>query len=205
MNSAEVLGDQGSWDRSLALLDDAGRNYEAVGYAPGDAAAVQLFSGVAAMRSGDLGRRRASLVNRPHAARRWASIYSTRSRPVNSNWTCSSVGRRSNAARTWPASLHGSESPGAASPAVAPWCQWRQRGCADGSARRCSRHSRVARCRSSSAPSPFTPSDVWSRPIPTLLPGVSRPHRTFEAFGVVRTPPLRPSDLPVIAPPLRGG
>ncbi len=53
MNSAEILGDQGSWDRSIALLDDAGRNYEAVGYAPG-IAAVQLFSGVAAMRRGDL-------------------------------------------------------------------------------------------------------------------------------------------------------
>ena len=53
LNSAEILCDQGHWDRSLKLFDDAIRNYEAMGYGMGSAAA-RLFSSVAAMRLGRL-------------------------------------------------------------------------------------------------------------------------------------------------------
>ncbi len=53
INSAEILCDQGEWDRALGLFDGAVRNYEAVGYQPGIGAA-NLFSAVAAMRSGRL-------------------------------------------------------------------------------------------------------------------------------------------------------
>ena len=53
INSAEVLADQGDWQRAIGLIDDAIRNYEAVGYAPGIAAA-NLFAGVAAMRDGQI-------------------------------------------------------------------------------------------------------------------------------------------------------
>ena len=53
INSAEILSDQGDWTRALELFDGAIRNYEAVGYSPGIAAAT-LFAGVAAMRAGDL-------------------------------------------------------------------------------------------------------------------------------------------------------
>ena len=52
-NSAEILADQGQWDRALELCDDALRNLDAVGYRPGRGAAL-LFSSAPAMRSGDL-------------------------------------------------------------------------------------------------------------------------------------------------------
>ncbi len=61
VNSAEVLGDQGHWARSLELFDDALRNYQAVGYHSG-AAAVRLFSAVSAMRDGQLKRAAAGLT-----------------------------------------------------------------------------------------------------------------------------------------------
>lgn len=53
INSAEILSDQGHWQQAIALFDDATRNYAAVGYEPGVAAA-NLFAGVAAMRDGQL-------------------------------------------------------------------------------------------------------------------------------------------------------
>ena len=53
LNSAEILCDQGHWERSLTLFDDAIRNYDAIGYPMGTAAA-RLFSSVAAMRMGRL-------------------------------------------------------------------------------------------------------------------------------------------------------
>jgi class 3 adenylate cyclase/tetratricopeptide (TPR) repeat protein len=53
LNSAEILCDQGHWERSLPLFDDAIRNYEAMGYQMATAAA-RLFSSVAAMRLGRL-------------------------------------------------------------------------------------------------------------------------------------------------------
>lgn len=53
INSAEVLSDQGDWRRAVELLESALRNYRAVGYAPGIAAAT-LFVGVAEMRAGQL-------------------------------------------------------------------------------------------------------------------------------------------------------
>ena len=53
INTAEVLSDQGEWTKALELFDSAIRNYEAVGYPPGIAAAT-LFSAVAAMREGRL-------------------------------------------------------------------------------------------------------------------------------------------------------
>ena len=61
INSAEMLGDQGHWTRSLALFDDALRNYQAVGYHSG-VAAVRLFSAVSAMRDGKLQRAAADLA-----------------------------------------------------------------------------------------------------------------------------------------------
>lgn len=51
INSAEVLSDQGSWAAALELLDSAERNYAAVGYTAGTAAA-SLFAGVACTRAG---------------------------------------------------------------------------------------------------------------------------------------------------------
>lgn len=51
INSAEVLSDQGSWTAALELLDSARRNYEAVGYTAGTAAA-SLFAAVACTRAG---------------------------------------------------------------------------------------------------------------------------------------------------------
>lgn len=53
INTAEVLSDQGDWARAIELLESAHRNYAAVGYSAGVAAA-ELFSGVAAMRDGRL-------------------------------------------------------------------------------------------------------------------------------------------------------
>src|SRR5690606_30711572 len=53
MNSAEILADQGQWSRALDLFDDARRNFAAVGYPVGEAAAL-LFSSVPAMRAGHL-------------------------------------------------------------------------------------------------------------------------------------------------------
>ena len=53
INSAEILADQGAWDRALELLDGAVRNFEAMQYSPGIAAAL-LFSAVPAMRAGRL-------------------------------------------------------------------------------------------------------------------------------------------------------
>ena len=53
MNGAEILSDQGHWQRAISLLGSAKRNYQAVGYAPGVAAAT-LFGGVAKMRDGQL-------------------------------------------------------------------------------------------------------------------------------------------------------
>lgn len=55
INSAEVMCDQGHWERSLELFDGALRNYRAVNYAPG-IAATWLFSAVAEMRMGSLDR-----------------------------------------------------------------------------------------------------------------------------------------------------
>ncbi len=66
INSAEVLADQGEWQRSIDLIDDAIRNYEAVGYAPGVAAA-DLFAGVAAMRDGQVANAR-ERFDRAHSA-----------------------------------------------------------------------------------------------------------------------------------------
>lgn len=75
INSAEVLSDQGDWERALILFDDAIRNYQAVGYEPGVAAA-SLFAAVAAMRDGRLdeaasrfARARADLVR--HGMSEW--------------------------------------------------------------------------------------------------------------------------------------
>lgn len=62
LNSAEVLSDQGQWAQALELFDRAARNYEAVGYAVGTAAA-HLFASVAAMRLGELEHAR-SLMSR---------------------------------------------------------------------------------------------------------------------------------------------
>lgn len=53
INSAEILSDQGDWARAMELFDAAIRNYRAVGYPAGIAAAT-LFWAVAAMRAGDL-------------------------------------------------------------------------------------------------------------------------------------------------------
>ena len=53
LNTAEVLSDQGHWDQALELFDRALRNYRAIGYAVGIAAA-HLFSAVASMRLGRL-------------------------------------------------------------------------------------------------------------------------------------------------------
>ena len=61
LNSAEVLSDQGHWTRALELFDRAARNYEAVGYAVGTAAA-HLFAAVATMRLGELERSHELLV-----------------------------------------------------------------------------------------------------------------------------------------------
>ncbi len=52
INSAEVLTDQGHWDRALELFEQALRNYESVRYAPG-IATTWLFSAVASTRCGD--------------------------------------------------------------------------------------------------------------------------------------------------------
>lgn len=52
INNAEILSDQGSWSTAIELFDSALRNYEAVGYSAGIAAA-NLFAGVAAMRCGE--------------------------------------------------------------------------------------------------------------------------------------------------------
>jgi len=51
INSAEILADQGAWQRALDLLDGAVRNFEAMRYAPGIGASL-LFSAVPAMRAG---------------------------------------------------------------------------------------------------------------------------------------------------------
>ena len=51
INSAEVLSDQGAWGRAIDLLEGALRNYRAVGYSAGIAAAT-LFAGVAESRDG---------------------------------------------------------------------------------------------------------------------------------------------------------
>jgi tetratricopeptide (TPR) repeat protein len=61
LNSAEVLSDQGHWTKALALFDRAARNYEAVGYAVGTAAA-HLFAAVASMRLGEIEQARALIV-----------------------------------------------------------------------------------------------------------------------------------------------
>ena len=61
LNTAEVLSDQGHWTPALELFDQAARNYEAVGYAVGTAAA-HLFAAVAAMRLGDLERARTLII-----------------------------------------------------------------------------------------------------------------------------------------------
>ena len=53
INNAEILSDQGSWSTAIDLCESALRNYEAVGYSAGIAAA-NLFAGVAAMRNGEL-------------------------------------------------------------------------------------------------------------------------------------------------------
>jgi tetratricopeptide (TPR) repeat protein len=53
INGAEILSDQGHWSRAIELFEGAHRNYEAVGYRPGTAAA-RLFAGVAKMRAGQL-------------------------------------------------------------------------------------------------------------------------------------------------------
>ncbi len=53
INSAEILSDQGHWARAIDLLESALRNYQAVGYSAGIAAAT-LFAGVAEMRDGRL-------------------------------------------------------------------------------------------------------------------------------------------------------
>ncbi len=53
LNTAEVLSDQGHWEQALALFDRALRNYRAMGYSVGIAAA-HLFSAVALMRLGRL-------------------------------------------------------------------------------------------------------------------------------------------------------
>ncbi|MET0909483.1 MAG: hypothetical protein ABWZ99_08435, partial [Ilumatobacteraceae bacterium] len=53
INSAEVLSDQGDWERAMALLNQALRNQESVHYAPG-IAGTTLFLAVASMRLGDL-------------------------------------------------------------------------------------------------------------------------------------------------------
>jgi tetratricopeptide (TPR) repeat protein len=45
MNTAELLSDQGHWERAAELLTDALRNWEAAGYAAG-IAATKLFAGV---------------------------------------------------------------------------------------------------------------------------------------------------------------
>ena len=69
INSAEVLCDQGSWQRALELFDGATRNYNAVGYTPG-AAATSLFSSVAAMRDGDLAGAQQRLAHARHEIER---------------------------------------------------------------------------------------------------------------------------------------
>jgi tetratricopeptide (TPR) repeat protein len=60
INSAEILSDQGDWARATELLDSARRNYSAVGYSAGIAAA-SLFAAVAAMRDGRLDEARSRL------------------------------------------------------------------------------------------------------------------------------------------------
>ena len=53
LNSAEILSDQGHWDRAIELFTDARRNWEAVGYPVGVGAAT-LFLAVAQTRAGRL-------------------------------------------------------------------------------------------------------------------------------------------------------
>jgi hypothetical protein len=65
MNSAEILADQGEWDRAVELLDDAVRNFTAVGY-PVGVAAARLFAGVAQMRRGRLADAAAALDEARH-------------------------------------------------------------------------------------------------------------------------------------------
>jgi class 3 adenylate cyclase/tetratricopeptide (TPR) repeat protein len=60
LNSAEVLSDQGHWERALELFDRALRNYRAVDYQVG-VAASHLFAGVAQMRMGRLAEAGATL------------------------------------------------------------------------------------------------------------------------------------------------
>jgi class 3 adenylate cyclase/tetratricopeptide (TPR) repeat protein len=60
LNSAEILSDQGHWDRANELFEAARRNWEAVGYPVGVAAAT-LFLAVGQTRAGLLGAARHSL------------------------------------------------------------------------------------------------------------------------------------------------
>lgn len=53
INSAEIMSDQGAWARAVELFDGAIRNYQAVRYSAGVAAAT-LFSAVASMRNGNV-------------------------------------------------------------------------------------------------------------------------------------------------------
>ncbi len=53
INSAEILSDQGHWERAIVLFEDARRNWEAVGYPVGVGAATS-FLAVAQMRAGQL-------------------------------------------------------------------------------------------------------------------------------------------------------
>ena len=60
LNSAEILSDQGHWGRANELFASARRNWEAVGYPVGVAAAT-LFLAVGQTRAGLLGAARTSL------------------------------------------------------------------------------------------------------------------------------------------------
>ncbi|MDW3212577.1 MAG: adenylate/guanylate cyclase domain-containing protein [Ilumatobacteraceae bacterium] len=62
INSAEILSDQGHWERAIELFEDARRNWEAVGYPAGVGAATS-FLAVAQMRSGLLDQAQLSLKN----------------------------------------------------------------------------------------------------------------------------------------------
>ena len=65
INSAEILADQGAWQRALELFDSAIRNFEAVRYVPGIGVAL-LFSAIPAMRSGDTENAAARLARAHH-------------------------------------------------------------------------------------------------------------------------------------------
>ena len=60
LNSAEILSDQGHWDRAIELFTAARRNWEAVGYPVGVGAAT-LFLAVARTRAGRLDEARRAL------------------------------------------------------------------------------------------------------------------------------------------------